>query len=428
MVKGFRWIIVLLVVLITFINYIDRSALGYATLPITQAFHLNNAQWGVIGSSFSLGYLVVAILGGILIDRYGSGRVWTLAALAWSLVTALTSLAAGFASLFVLRVLLGSAEGPGFPAATRAVQTWLPPKEHGKALGIVVGLGVPFSLMIGGPVVTGLIGSLGWRGMFLTLGIVGVLWVVIWALLYRDHPSKSRFVTPEEAAYIGTPKGVPNPTATTGDSIWTTLRKPSLWLIFASYFTWGFMFWAFLFWIPGYLGQTYHLNLSQVGYFSVVPWAAATVGTLAGGYITDWLLRRTGSKRVARVYFMSIALLLAGLCMVPIVVAPSLGTSIAFISLGLLFGEFTAGLWWVISIDMFPTRPALAAGIADAAVGLSGLLAPSTMGFISQATGSFTGGFFLMGVLTVIGAGVLLLVRFPEERSVSAPRSAAGAM
>lgn len=141
----YRWSIVVLIAVITLINYVDRSAIGYATGPISAAMHFNDAQWGVIDSAFSVGYLVLAFFGGALVDRYGPKRTWSIAAAVWSLVTIATAAAGSFAEFFMVRVLLGTSEGPSFPAATRASSRWLPGNERGRALGIIVGIGVPFS-------------------------------------------------------------------------------------------------------------------------------------------------------------------------------------------------------------------------------------------------------------------------------------------
>lgn len=149
MKNNFRWIIVSLIVVITLINYIDRAALSYADGAISKAIGINNAQWGMIGSAFSIGYLLLAFLGGFIVDRLGVKKTWSFSVGLWSIVTILTAFAGSFASLFFIRVLLGLTEGPAFPATSRSVSRWLPSQERGKALGLIVGLGVPMSLMIG---------------------------------------------------------------------------------------------------------------------------------------------------------------------------------------------------------------------------------------------------------------------------------------
>lgn len=186
------------------------------------------------------------------------------------------------------------------------------------------------------------------------------------------------------------------------------------------YFAWGFMFWAFMFWLPGYLGQQYKLNLYAVGMFSILPWAAGTVGAIVGGYLADSFYKRRASIRT-RYITMGVAILLTGASLIPIIAAPSLGTVITFISLGIGFGMVTGPLWWVVSIDAAPEQPAAVAGFIDAAFALSGILAPAIMGFVSQSSGSFSGGFIVMIVLALLsGVGLLVFTR-ERARSSSVP-------
>lgn len=415
MLSRYRWVIVTLISIITLINYIDRSAVAYATAPITQALHINDAQWGVIGSAFSIGYLLLAFFGGALVDRQGPKKVWSYAASIWSLVTIATALASSFASLFVIRVLLGASEGPGFPAATRATSRWLPGHERGRALGVIVGVGVPFSLMIGGPIITQLLGHFGWHWTFVILGAVGLIWVVFWRAMFREQPSEHPKVNQAERDYIAAGLTAQEQKPTTERIQWASLfGNVNLWMVALGYFAWGYMFWAFMFWLPGYLGQAFHLNLYAVGAFTVLPWAAATAGAIVGGVLVDKLFKRNPRHR-SRFIVMGVALLLAGLSLIPIIVSPSLTTAMIFISLGVGFGMVTGPLWWVTSIDAAPDQPAVAAGFVDAAFALSGIVAPAVMGFIAQATGSFSSGFAVMAVLAIIGAGGLLFATRERE-------------
>ncbi|MDQ0189915.1 MFS transporter [Alicyclobacillus cycloheptanicus] len=408
----YRWVIVVFVAFITLINYLDRSAVSYATAPITSALHINNFWWGIIGSAFSIGYLVLAFVGGPIVDRFGVKRVWTSAAAVWSIVTILTAGAASAVGLFIIRVLLGVSEGPAFPAVTRAMSRWLPNQERGKALGLIVGAGVPFSLMIGGPVVTALLGGIGWKGTFVILGLLGLLWVVLWLGVFRDTPSQHKRVNAAEREYIEAGQIAEEKETHLQRTQWGKIFKNgNLWWSAFGYFAWGFMFWAFMYWLPGYLGQVYKLNLAAVGAFSVLPWAAGTVGAVLGGYLVDVFYKRRASIRT-RFITMGVAILLAGASLIPIIASPSLGVSITFISLGIGFGMVTGPLWWVVSIDAAPEQPAAAAGFVDAAFALSGIVAPALMGFVSQATGSFSSGFMVMIILALLsGLGLLLFTR-----------------
>jgi sugar phosphate permease len=406
----YRWLMLGLIITLIVINYIDRSAVSYAIEPLTKAFGIDSAQYGLISSAFSIGYMVFAFTAGPLVDRYGPRRILLIGVVIWSVVTAVTPVSGSFAGLFVLRVLLGAGEGPGFPAATRIVSRWLPQKERGLALAMVGGVAVSGSLLIGGPLVTQLIAGVGWRGMFWVLALLGVVWIGAATLLLRNTPQDHPRVSAAEREHIAAGQTEEERGRAEGPARidWrAVLTSRNLWIIGIGYFAWGFMFWGFMYWLPDYLGKQYHLSISAVGLFSVAPWAAGVVGALLGGVLTDRVFARTGSVR-SRFVIMGVALLLSGASLIPIFAAPSLTVSVVFISLGVGLGFVTGGIWWVAAIDAVPSQPGVAAGFADAAFALSGIVAPSVMGFIVSATGDFSSGFVVMSALAVIGAGLML--------------------
>ncbi|MEU1599868.1 MFS transporter [Streptomyces sp. NPDC005708] len=421
-----RWLTLGLIVALIVINYIDRSAISYAVDPLTKAFGISKSQYGLISSAFSIGYMVFAFLAGPLVDRYGARRILLVGVAIWSVVTAVTPISGSFIGLFMARVILGAGEGPGFPAATRTVSRWLPQKERGIALAMVGGVAVAGSLLIGGPLVTQLIDGLGWRGMFWVLAALGVLWfAVAWALL-KNTPDEHRKVSAAERAHIAAGQ-LEEERSSSGSVRWRpVLTNRNLWVIAVGYFAWGFMFWGFMYWLPEYLSSQYDLSISAVGLFTVAPWAAGVAGALLGGVLTDQVFARTGNPRT-RLTIMGVALLLSGAALIPIIVAPSLTVSVTFISIGVGLGFVTGGIWWVAAIDAMPAQPGVAAGFADAAFALSGIVAPSVMGFIVSSTGSFSSGFVVMTALAVVGAGsMLVLPRHRPRLEVSTPGGKAG--
>lgn len=421
--KHFRWVTIATILVLIVINYIDRSAISYAVAPLSKAFGISTTQYGLISSAFSVGYLVFALLSGPLVDRFGPRRVLLAGMLIWSVASAITPVAGGFTGLLLIRILLGAGEAPAFPAATRTVSRWLRQSERGFALSLIGGVAVSGSLLIGGPIVTQLIDVAGWRGMFWVLTGAGLLWAVAALGLLYNTPKDNPRVSEEERAYIAADQRAEETEGTHGPVDWKRLlANRNLWIIGAYYFAWGFMFWGFLYWLPQYLQQSYGLNLKQVGAFSIAPWAAGVVGAVLGGLVVDRVYARNRRVR-SRFTVIGVALLLSGASLVPVIVAPTLVTALVSISLGVGFGFITGGIWWVASIDAAPAQPASAAGFADAAFALSGIVAPSVMGFIVTGTGTFTSGFVVMCVLAVLGALLMLLcTREPAASRVSGRR------
>src|SRR5262249_55289016 len=167
------------------VNYIDRAAISYSIPLIERDLRLSPADAGGILGAFGLGYAVTTLLGGMVVDRFGSRGVLAAAAVLWSLAIGATGFASGFAVLYAARVLLGVSEGPNFPALTGAVKRWLAPQERATALGNAL-VAVPLALAVGGPIVTQLLGWFDWRGTFFALFTFSLLWVPLWWIFYRD--------------------------------------------------------------------------------------------------------------------------------------------------------------------------------------------------------------------------------------------------
>jgi len=416
--QHFRWATVAMIVVLVIINYIDRSAVSYAVKPLEAEFGIDSADYGVISSAFSIGYMVFAFLAGPLVDKFGPRRILLVGMVFWSVATAITPISGGFTGLLLIRIVLGAGEAPGFPAATRVISRWLPSVERGFALALVGGVAVSGSLLIGGPIVTQLIAGLGWRGMFWVLAALGVLWALVAVGLLANTPAASPRVSEAERTYIESGQLAEETSERQEKVNWRRIfTNRNLWIVGVGYFAWGYIFWAFMYWLPEYLSTSYHLSVKQVGAFTVAPWAAGVVGALIGGVLVDKVYARTGRIR-SRFTIMGIALLLAGAALIPIVSAPSLVTAVVFISIGVGCGFVTGGIWWVAAIDAEPSQPGTAAGFADACFALSGVAAPLVMGFIVQSTGTFASGFVVMVVLALLGAGLMLFgTREPERES-----------
>lgn len=412
----FRWATIALIVALIVINYIDRSAISYAVTPLQSEFGISTAEYGVISSVFAIGYMVFAFLSGPLVDRFGTRRVLLTAILLFSLCTALTPLAGGFVGLLLIRLVLGAAEAPAFPAASRTASRWLPRAERGFALSLIGGVAVSGSLLIAGPLLTQLIGAVGWRGMFWSMCVLGLLWAAVAAGLLAATPEDSHRVNDAERALIAAGQDAAEQDTTPRPTDWRSLfTNRNLWIVAVGYFSWGFMFWGFMYWLPQYLSTAFGLSLKAVGAFAIAPWAAGVVGALVGGFLVDRIYRRTRSVR-SRFTIMGVALLLSGASLIPVFLDPSLTVALVSISCGVGFGFVTGGIWWVASIDAEPSQPATAAGFADAAFALAGIVAPLAMGLIVAGTGTFTSGFITMSILAVVGAlAMLLLTREPTH-------------
>ena len=425
--KGsFRWIIIVLLFYITVANYIDRSAIAFAIGNIKAELGLGPTEIGLILGAFGLGYAVTTFLGGIAVDRWGARAVLLVAALMWTASIGVTGFAGGFLTLYIARTVLGVAEGPNFPALTGAVSRWLAPHERAIALGNTL-VAVPIALAIGAPVSTELIHAFGWRGMFFALTLLSGIWVPLWLIFFRNDPAQSAFVGDAELKHIrGGVEAERDRTAghvRHGFTDWRLLlTNRTLLANYWAFFVFGYFLFFFMTWLPNYLAQTYQLNVREVGLFAVLPWACAAVLLVALGYLSDYLLARTGSLRISRTMLIGVSQLVAALAVIPIGLVHSLPVAIACITTAVAFSMGANASYYAINVDIVPGRAATALGIMDTGFAISGFLAPAITGWVVGASGSFEYAFMLMTGLALSSVLVVLIFHRPDEDRVDQPQ------
>lgn len=420
----YRWVVIGMVFAITVINYVDRSAIAFAMPILERLFHLSDTAIGLTLGAFNIGYAVMVFVGGVMVDRWGSRAVWLYAALVWSLSIFATAFATGLAMLFTVRLVLGLAEGPNFPALNRVVGDWLSSRE--RAVALATGLvAVPLALMIGGPLVSGLAISFGWQGMFMILGVLGAVWAPVWYFLYRDFPEQSPRVDDAELAHIR------EMAVATREVRSTELRRrlqhagPGAWRVLLTdgtllandwaFFVFGYNLFFFMGWLPTYLTRGYGLNLRQVGMFTVLPWAVAAVLLYAVGHLSDRVLRTTGRLRLARSYPIWISQLLGALCLVPLLVQHSVGLALVAISLAVGLNMSANSAYYAVNVDVIREKSGTALGIMDFFFAVAGLVASTITGWLVQATGSFQGAFLLMIALNLTSVAGVLAFHHPDS-------------
>jgi MFS family permease len=422
----FRWFVVFLLFAITIVNYIDRAAISYAIPVIQRELGFSAAESGAILGAFGLGYALTTLLGGFAVDRWGARIVLTVAAVLWSLSIGMTALAAGVATLYAARALLGVSEGPNFPALTGAVTHWLSPHERATALGNAL-LAVPLALAIGGPVVTQLLAWLDWRLTFAVLFALSAAWVPLWWFLFRDSPAESPFVNQAELDHIQShleavsrrPRAVLR-TWPGMDVVAALLANRTLLANTWAFFVFGYFLFFFMTWLPSYLERKYGLNLGAVGLFTVLPWLAAAFTLWLFGRWSDALLASTGRLRIARSYLIAGTQFVAAIAVIPVAMTDNLTVAIAGITVAVAASMGANAAYYAVNVDIVPERAATALGIMDFAFAIAGFLAPAVTGWVLNLRGSFTDGFLLMAVLALSSVVVVLMFHHPDKDAAHA--------
>ena len=281
-----RWRIAILLAVITTINYIDRSVFGVVAPMIREQFDIGDADYGLITSGFLLAYGIGQLISGPLIDRLGTKRAFSLAAVFWSVATILHALGRGLWSFFALRILLGLAEAANFPAASKAVAQWFPANERSTAVAIFM-LGAGLGAIITPPLTVWTLQTLGWQWAFIIPGSLGLVWVFLWQRWYHlpeTHPT----IEPTEKALI-----LEQRSNQQSQGSWTALLSyREFWGILIARVVSDFPFYFFLFWLPQYLIDVRGFDLRAIAMFAWLPWVAADLGALTGGSLSSALVTR----------------------------------------------------------------------------------------------------------------------------------------
>lgn len=419
----FRSIILLLLFAITFVNYLDRSALSFALTRISTEFGLNASLLGYILGAFGIGYLISTAVGGYVTDRRGSRIVFVVVVIFWSVSMLMTGLATAFFLFFAARLVLGLAEGPSFPALNRAISDWLPERERARAIAGAL-LAVPISLAFGGVITSHLIGAVGWRGTFFVLGGLCLIWLPFWLFFFRNKPADSPYISAAELDHIGTdqieeePQAITNPDHLSNEG-WVQMFKDPTYLANTwAYFVFGFYLFFFMSWMPYFLQHSYGLNLKEVGWFTVAPWATAALFVWLGGYLSDSLLKRTGSLRISRSYLIAGSQMLSIAFVVPLAFVHNLDVVIVILSLAVGTAMSANAVFYAVNIDLTKRWNATALGVMIAFNSVAAFVAPALAGWLVATFFTFHAFFFLMALLATTSVTMVLLFHRPETERV----------
>jgi len=344
------------------------------------------------------------LLMGRIIDRLGTRLGYAIAMVFWSLASMATAFANSFASFAVFRVALGFGEAAVFPASIKAVAEWFPKKERALATGIF-NAGTNIGAILAPLVVSWIVSIWGWRAAFIGIGALGFVWLALWLAIYRkpeEHPS----VTKEELAYIRS-----DPADPIRRTKWLTLLPlRQTWSFIVGKFLIDPVWWFYLFWLPAFLQRKHGLSLKEIGIPIMVVYLISDVGSVAGGWLSSWLIKRGRSINAAR----KLAMLICAIAVVPVVFAArieSMWTVVLLIGLATAAHQgFSANLFTLTS-DLFPSKAVgsvVDMGGMDGAI--CGLVIAKVVGHVLQRTGSYQVPFLIAAAAYLVALGLIQIL------------------
>jgi MFS transporter, ACS family, hexuronate transporter len=415
--RALRWRVVGLVMLATLVNYLDRACLGVVAPTLKGELGIDEEQLSYVITAFQLAYMATMPLAGRLGDWLGTRATFLLAVVWWSVANVLHGFATGWRSLAFYRALLGIGEAGNFPTAGKVVAEWFPAEERTLATG-VFNLGAGFGAMLAPPLVTALLLAFGWQAAFVVTGALGFVWAGLWRRLYHPPESHPR-ITAAELELIERGR-IRDAASTRAAGVWRLLLpERNFWGLAGARFlaepAWQF----FVYWIPLYLATERGLNIKEIAWFAWMPFLAADLGGLFGGFLSPFLQRRGLTLLTARKAAATVsACLMVGAVFIGQAATP--GRAIAFFCVGAFAHQSLSSTLLTLPADLFPTRTVASAGGLAGGIGyLGGLLFTLVIGHVAVRVG-YGPLFVAIAFLDLAGAALLWSLLRPPRAAASA--------
>ena len=422
--KRLRWFFVALLVIGGVVNYLDRSNLSIANTTIANEFGLSATQMGLILAAFSWPYAIANLPAGYLVDKLGPKKVYSWAATLWSIVSLLSATANSYGAFYAFRVLLGVTESPFFTAGLKVCDNWFNEKE--KALPVsIVNTGSQIANAIAPPILTMLLITTGWRGMFLIVGGIGLFVTLIWVVCYRNPTIReTAAIKGEEWAKMAAEM---NDSAERSEkqsgSGWLSLfKQANTYFMIIGAFGIFYTVWVFLTWLPTYLQTARGFDLMTSGWLAALPYLCGIIGVLTGGWLSGKLLAAGYPTIVARKVPIVGGAFLAAIAVLPVGYVDNTVLSMVLLCIGYFASQVPIGCMWTLASDVAAPDQVSSLGAIQNFGGFMGAaMAPMLTGYILDSTGNnFTLAFVVAGVLLLVGAASYLF--FVKDRSAKESR------
>ncbi len=405
-VRKIYWRLLPLAVLTYLLCYIDRINVGFAALTMRADLHMSATEFGFASGIFFWGYFIFEVPSNLIMEKIGA-RLWIARIMiTWGLLAAATAFVTGTNSFAALRFVLGVAEAGFLPGLILYFTYWLPGYHHARVVsGFLVGL--PIAVALGSPISTALLsldgwlGLRGWQHMYILEGLPTVLMGVVVLFMLTDKPEQATFLTQPEKDWITRTLARERQAKEKRQrlNLWQSLIDRRVLLLSLNYFGIITASLGMLIFIPQIIKSIGVTSNMTVGWLTMIPYAVAAVVEIGWGMLSDRMNERRWNLFVACL-FAGGGLVIAGLTM---------GTWWALFGMTLAACGFygSKGPFWAMP-SMFLTGPAAAAAIAwiNSLGNLGGFFGPWYVGFMKDATGSFTGGLYGLALFGLIAAAV----------------------
>jgi len=432
-----RYLVLGLVAFASASAYLTRYCISVANTTIERDLMLTPAQMGQVMAAFQLGYFVCQVPGGWLGSRIGTRAAFALLSVGWSAATIWTAGVVLYMPLLVSRTAFGMAQAGLVPISAQVLRDWIPTSLRGTSSATIAA-----SMSIGGAVTMGLTGVLlkyiDWRTVFFMYSIVGIVWAIVYYVLVRTYPRDHRWVNQAELDLIHetvTPahtddertlnsdsdrdsgvdeQVVPHATESAPAAALKMLTSLSMWGVCIQSFFRAAGYQVFASWFPSFLEKGYGVSTESAGLMTMAPMIGVVVGSLVGGGVIDWLLHRTGSKRVSRSLFAFVALTACGLLTYAASWTATASQLVGVMAVAAALSGLGSPAAWAATIDISGRYTAVVMGVMNMAGTVGGMLMTTSLGFlvthIENTNGNWNHVVYVSAVVYLLAAVSWLIV------------------
>jgi sugar phosphate permease len=407
-----RYRVVALATGLAMVTYLDRTAIGTLAPQIRRDLGLSAVEMGWVFTAFQLAYGLFEIPTGRWADRVGTRSVLARIVIWWSVMTMATAAAFNYVVMLAVRFLFGIGEAGAWPCVARTFSRWIPRHERGRVQGIFFSgahlvAGLTPAVIVGGGLLgsawPGMLAVMSWRGVFLTFGLVGLLWVAAWLSWFRNDPSEHSSVGAAELAAIVADR----PGETDHGSGWTywrtIVRSRNVMALSVMYVPNCMIFYFCITWLPTYLLERHGFDISQMALFAGLPLLVSIPGDLFGGWLTDRLSVRYG-LRVGRCGLGAAAYVIVGMALMAAGSAHSPVLAALLIAVATGLAMFTLGAAWGTAIEIGGNHVGVVGGTMNSIGNLVAMLNPLIVAYSVEWFGNWDLPLYVMGGLFLVGA------------------------
>jgi sugar phosphate permease len=412
-----RWLRIIPVAFIMYtIAFIDRTNISLALPSMSRTLHMSPPQAGAAAGVFFWGYLLLQIPGGYLAQRWSAKRFVSILLVLWGACSVGCGLVHTWREFWLMRLLLGVAEGGVWPATLILLAHWFPRTERARANAYWM-LCLPVAVVGSSPLSGWILGRWDWRVLLVSEGLFPLLWLVIWWCFIDDHPCEAHWISAQELQHLETTleREASELDPVTPEPLLRSLLRPPLLLMVGFYFLLNSGNYGYLFWLPSAMEKAQKLSSNEVGVLFTLPYLMTAAGMV--------IVSRRSDKRRERRWHVALAMAWGGVFMLTSVLLTRPFPALSFLAISLVgAGSYGAlGPFWAIPTETLPRAVSGSAmGLVNALGNLGGYFGPLAIGYLNQHTGNFVYAFGMLSVAYFLSSVLVLFLHPQTGRSAGA--------